>query len=54
MRVRVTDKISVDDAALWMPGSNILITSPMGSGKSYFCKNTLYSIAKEANGKILM
>ena len=55
MRVRVTDKISVDDAALWMPGSNILITSPMGSGKSYFCKNTLkrLSFSESSTFKIL-
>lgn len=26
----------------------------MGAGKSYFCKNTLYELAKEVNGKILM
>lgn len=36
MRVRVSDKITKEEASSWTPGSNVLITSPMGSGKSYF------------------
>lgn len=51
---RVTDLIKKEDAEKWKPKDNILIVSPMGAGKSYFCKNTLYDIAKSVNGKILM
>lgn len=53
-KVRVTDIIKVEDIEKWKPNNNILIASPMGAGKSYFCKNTLYDIAKSVNGKILM
>lgn len=53
-KVRVTYLIKKEDVLKWKPQDNILITSPMGAGKSYFCKNTLYDIAKSANGKILM
>lgn len=51
---RVTDLIKKEDAERWKPGDNILIASPMGAGKSYFCKNVLYDIAKSENEKILM
>ena len=54
MKQRITDVISKEDAESWTPGSNILISAPMGAGKSYFCKNTLYELAKEVGGKILM
>lgn len=54
MKKRITDVISKEEARNWEPGSNILISAPMGAGKSYFCKNTLYELAKEVNGKILM
>lgn len=54
MKQRITDVISKEDAESWTPGSNILISAPMGVGKSYFCKNTLYELAKEVGGKILM
>ena len=54
MRVRVSDKITKEEASSWTPGSNVLITSPMGSGKSYFCKCELYELAKKENRKILM
>lgn len=53
-KIRVTDLIKKEDAEKWKPRDNILIVSPMGAGKSYFCKNTLYDIAKSINGKILM
>ena len=54
MKKRITDVISKEEARSWEPGDNILISAPMGAGKSYFCKNTLYDLAKEVNGKILM
>lgn len=54
MRTRVTDVITKEEAASWKPGSNVLISSPMGSGKSFFCKNMLYSIAKDVGGAVLM
>ena len=54
MKKRITDVISKEEARNWEPGSNILISAPMGAGKSYFCKNMLYELAKEVNGKILM
>lgn len=53
-RVRITDVIKKEDVDKWQPGNNVLLSAPMGAGKSYFCKNTLYELAKEANGKILM
>ena len=52
--VRVTDVIKKEDALKWKPCDNILIASPMGSGKSCFCKNILYGVAKSENKKILM
>lgn len=51
---RITDIIKKNDVLTWKQGDNILISAPMGAGKSYFCKNVLYDIAKSANGKILM
>lgn len=53
-RIRITDIIKKEDVKKWKPGDNILLSAPMGAGKSYFCKNTLYELAKEVNGKILM
>ena len=53
-KIRVADVIKKDDVLKWKPRNNILIASPMGTGKSYFCKNILYDIAKDVNGKILM
>lgn len=53
-KIRVADVIKKDDVLKWKPRNNILIASPMGTGKSYFCKNVLYDIAKDVNGKILM
>lgn len=53
-KIRVSDIITREDIGLWKPKDNILIASPMGTGKSYFCKNTLYDIAKSVQGKILM
>ena len=53
-KIRVTDLIKKEDVEKWKPRDNILIASPMGAGKSYFCKNTLYDMAKSVNGKILM
>lgn len=52
--VGVTDVIKKEDALKWKPCDNVLIASPMGSGKSYFCKNILYGVAKSENKKILM
>lgn len=54
MKRRITDVIKREDVKGWKPGDNILISAPMGSGKSYFCKNTLYDLAREVSGKILM
>lgn len=51
---RLTDVIKVEDVIKWKPNDNVLIAAPMGAGKSYFCKNVLYDIAKSVNGKILM
>ena len=51
---RISDIITKEEASKWKIGSNILVAAPMGAGKSYFCKNTLYELAKEVNGKILM
>lgn len=53
-KTRVTDIIKPEDISKWKPNNNVLISSPMGAGKSYFCKNTLYDIAKKTHGKILM
>lgn len=54
MKKRITDVISKEEARTWTAGSNVLISAPMGAGKSYFCKNALYDLAKEVDGKILM
>ena len=54
MRKRITDIISMDDAAAWKPGDNVLINAQTGTGKSYFCKNTLYELARREHCKILM
>lgn len=51
---RISDIITKEEVSKWEIGSNILVSAPMGAGKSYFCKNTLYELAKEVNGKILM
>ena len=51
---KITDIIPAEEIAKWKPGDNILISAPMGAGKSYFCKNTLYEVAKEEKEKILM
>ena len=51
---RITDVIKKEDVKKWKQGNNVLLSAPMGTGKSYFCKNTLYELAKEVNGKILM
>lgn len=53
-KIRVTDIIKEEDVISWEPGSNILISAGTGVGKSYFCKNTLYRLAKDSGGKILM
>lgn len=51
---RLTDVIKEEQILSWKLNDNILIEAPMGAGKSYFCKNTLYDIAKRNNEKILM
>ena len=38
MKQRITDVISKEDAESWTPGSNILISAPMGVGKVIFVK----------------
>lgn len=53
-RKRISDIITEEEIMKWQPGDNILISAPMGAGKSYFCKNSLYEIAKGLEGKILM
>lgn len=53
-KIRVSDLIKIEDIKKWKPNDNILISSPMGAGKSYFCKNILYEVAKSEQGKILM
>lgn len=50
----ITDVISKEEVEKWEPGNVVLISAPMGAGKSYFCKNPLYDIANEKNGRILM
>lgn len=52
--MRVSDIITKEEIGRWEPGDNIGISSGLGSGKSYMCKNTLYEVAKENNEKILM
>ena len=54
MKRRISDVISEEDIKTWKAGDNVLIAAPMGAGKSYFCKNPLYLIAKKAGDKILM
>lgn len=54
MKRRITDVITKEETRNWKPGNDVLISAPMGAGKSYFCKNPLYDIAKEISGKILM
>ena len=41
---RISDIITKEEVSKWEIGSNILVSAPMGAGKSYFCKNTLYLI----------
>lgn len=53
-RKRISDIITEEEIMKWQPGDNILISAPMGAGKSYFCKNSLYEVAKGLEGKILM
>lgn len=50
----ITDILNSHDIQKWKPGDNILISAPMGAGKSYFCKNVLYAIARTKKCKILM
>lgn len=54
MKRWITDVINKEEARNWKPGSDVLISAPMGAGKSHFCKNPLYDIANEKNGRILM
>ena len=53
-RKRISDIITEEEIMKWQPGDNILISAPMGAGKSYFCKNSLYEVAKGLEGKVLM
>jgi hypothetical protein len=53
-RKRISDIIKKEDIELWKPQDNILISAPMGAGKSYFCKNVLYDFLKSCGGRILM
>ena len=54
MKARISNIITESVIKSWKPGDNVLVSAPMGSGKSYFCKNTLYNVAKNNNDKILM
>ena len=54
MKARISNVITESIIKSWKPKENILISAPMGSGKSYFCKNPLYKTAKDNNEKILM
>ena len=54
MKTRISNIITESTIKSWKPAQNILVSAPMGTGKSYFCKNTLYNIAKQNNEKILM
>ena len=49
MKARISNIITESVIKLWKPGDNVLVSAPMGSGKSYFCKNTLYNVAKNNN-----
>ena len=39
---RVTDIIKPEDVLKWQPNNNVLISSPMGAGKSYFCEENFW------------
>jgi len=54
MKARISNVITESIIKSWKPKENVLISAPMGSGKSYFCKNPLYKTAKDNNEKILM
>ena len=54
IKKRVTDVINIEEIKKWKVGNIILISAPMGAGKSYLCKNLLYQLAKETGCKILM
>lgn len=54
MKARISNIITESVIKSWKPGDNVLVSAPMGSGKSYFCKNTLYNVAKNNTDKILM
>ena len=47
MKARISNVITESIIKSWKPKENVLISAPMGSGKSYFCKNPLYKTAKE-------
>lgn len=54
MRKRVSDLITDNEIEKWNTGDIITIKAGTGAGKSFFIKNTLYSVAKKENKKILM
>ena len=51
MKARISNIITESVIKSWKPGDNVLVSAPMGSGKSYFCKNTLYNVAKNNTDK---
>lgn len=53
-KIRVSELITINEVLQWEQGANISISSGTGAGKSFFCKNTLYEIAKNSGQKILM
>ena len=52
--MRVSELISMDIMREWKDGDIISITAGTGMGKSYWCRNQLYTLAKSENKKILM
>lgn len=38
MKRRITDVITKEETRNWKPGNDVLISAPMGAGKSYFVR----------------
>ena len=51
---KIKDIITASKIRSWNKNEIIIINAPTGSGKSYWCRNVLYSIAKQERKKILM
>lgn len=50
---RISSLIKIEEVRNWSKGEVITISAQMGTGKSYFIKNSVYLVAKERNQKIL-